>query len=61
MFTEPAFAGTSGQSAHPVDLVMQSFQSAEDVPRLLAKCERFLEEAMKIHGKKMELANVPDI
>lgn len=61
MFTEPASAGTVGLSAHPVDLVMQSFQHAEDVPRLLEKCQGFLEEAMKIHGKKMEIANIPDI
>jgi len=61
MFTEPASAGTVGLSAHPVDLVMQSFQRAEDVPRLLEKCQGFLEEAMKIHGKKMEIANIPDI
>lgn len=61
MFTEPAAAGTTGLSAHPVDLVMQSFQVPEDVPLLLKKCQGFLEEAMQVHGKTMEHANIPDI
>ena len=60
MFVEPAGgAGTSATTAHPVDLVLDSFKTAEAAKATTEKLQNFLEDAMKIHEKKMELAPIP--
>ena len=53
MFVEPAGgAGTSATTAHPVELVLDSFKTAEAAKATTEKLQNFLEDAMKIHEKK---------
>ncbi|CAK9077334.1 unnamed protein product [Durusdinium trenchii] len=64
MFTEPS-SGTGGTvaetSTHPADIVMQAFKDPDSARAAIAKCKDFLEEGMRAHGKKLEIASPPDV
>ena len=60
LFAEPSAAGTTATTAHPADIVMTAFADAETSAATVAKCKHFLEEAMKINGKKLDVATTPD-
>lgn len=60
LFVEPASgAGTGSELSHPANLVLDAFKSPEVAKSTNEKLRIFLEEAMKMHEKKMELASVP--
>lgn len=62
MYIEPQAAGTCESQAaapHPVDAVLEQFASAQTAETTRNKLKIFLEETMKIHGKKLECAPVP--
>jgi hypothetical protein len=60
MFIEPVKAGTSlGALSHPVDMVLDAFSNPVNSLASVNKMKNFLEEVMKIHGKKMECAPPP--
>ena len=59
IFCEPALAGTDAKAAHPVDLLLTKFEDEATARQTIAECKTFLEEAMKIHGKKCEIALAP--
>ncbi|CAK9111498.1 Uncharacterized protein SCF082_LOCUS51755 [Durusdinium trenchii] len=63
LFIEPSTAGTSTvtTSAHPVDLVLNAFNNPQTSEQTTNKLKNFLEEAMRVHGKKLECAVHPDI
>ncbi|CAK9053859.1 Uncharacterized protein SCF082_LOCUS29314 [Durusdinium trenchii] len=59
LFVEPASgAGTGSELSHPANLVLDAFKSPEVAKSTNEKLRIFLEEAMKMHEKKMELASV---
>lgn len=61
MFIEPVKAGTSlGALSHLVDMVLDAFSNPVNSVATVNKMKNFLEEVMKIHGKKMECAPPPD-
>lgn len=60
MFIEPVKAGTSlGALSHPADMVLDAFSNPVNSLASVNKMKNFLEEVMKIHGKKMECAPPP--
>ena len=59
MFVEPAYAGASLSTVHPVDLVLDALSDPENAKRSVRKLHTFLEETMKVHGKKFECASPP--
>jgi hypothetical protein len=60
MFIEPVKAWTSlGALSHPVDMVLDAFSNPVNSLASVNKMKNFLEEVMKIHGKKMECAPPP--
>lgn len=44
---------------HPAELVLQAFKDEESAKGTLSKLRAFLEEALKIHGQKMDCAPFP--
>lgn len=59
MFVEPSMPGTATSTAHPVDLVLEAFKTPEITSATISKLKNFLEEALKMHGKKLECAGLP--
>lgn len=56
---EPPAAGATLSTNHPVDLVLDAFKNPESVQPTMHKLKVFLEEALKVQGKKMECSAVP--
>ncbi len=61
MFVEPPVgAGTvPGAVTHPVDLVLDAFRSPESWKATGNKLRVFLEETMRMHETKLDLAPIP--
>ena len=59
LYVEPAYAGASLSTAHPVDLVLDAFKDPEVSKTTMHKLKVFLEEVMSVHGKTCEFADVP--
>jgi len=61
LFTEPTGAGTTKTNAHPADLVLNMFPDPDRIGDVVLKCKNFLEESVRVHGKRFECAPVPDL
>ena len=59
MFSDTTEAATVGRKCHPVDLVIQAFKDDETRDATIDRLRVFLEEAMRVHGKKFEFARRP--
>ena len=59
LYVEPAYAGASLSTAHPVDLVLDAFKDPEVSKTTMHKLAVFLDELMSAHGKTCEFAAAP--
>ena len=59
LYVEPAAAGATLSGGHPVDLVLDAFKNPVTVEATMQKLKVFLEESLKMHGKKFECASIP--
>ena len=55
----PCTADTETLTTHPVDVVLEAFKDAAIAESTMKKLHCFLEEVMKVHGKKADFASLP--
>lgn len=59
MFADTTEASTNVRKCHPVDLVLEAFKDEETTKITHERLKVFLEEVLKVHGRKLEQAHSP--
>lgn len=58
LFTETV-STDDPEPVHPLDVVMKAFQSEDAAAATVQKISVFMEDAFKIHGRKLNKVNLP--
>ena len=58
-FESSTDGATSARSVHPVDLVIDAFKDPDTAALTVDKLHTFLQESLKVHGKKFDVAGSP--